>query len=66
MGHEITHGFDDEGRQFDGHGNLDDWWTKEDADKFTEKAACIVNEYSQFSCGRHQDQRKAHAGREYG
>ena len=51
MGHELTHGFDDEGRQFDGHGNLDDWWTKEDADKFTEKADCIVNEYSQFSVG---------------
>jgi endothelin-converting enzyme/putative endopeptidase len=51
MGHEMTHGFDDQGRQFDGHGNLHDWWTKEDADKFTEKAQCIVNEYSQFSVG---------------
>jgi len=51
MGHEITHGFDDQGRQFDGHGNLDDWWTKEDATKFTEKADCIVTEYSQFSVG---------------
>jgi putative endopeptidase len=51
MGHEMTHGFDDQGRQFDGHGNLNDWWTKEDADKFTEKADCIVNEYGQFSVG---------------
>jgi putative endopeptidase len=51
MGHEMTHGFDDQGRQFDGHGNLHDWWTKEDADKFTEKADCFVNEYSQFSVG---------------
>jgi endothelin-converting enzyme/putative endopeptidase len=51
MGHELTHGFDDQGRQFDGHGNLDDWWTKEDAEKFTEKADCFVNEYSQFSVG---------------
>jgi endothelin-converting enzyme/putative endopeptidase len=51
MGHEITHGFDDEGRQFDGHGNLEDWWTKEDADKFTQKAQCIVDEYGQFSVG---------------
>jgi endothelin-converting enzyme/putative endopeptidase len=51
MGHEITHGFDDQGRQFDGHGNLHDWWTKEDADKFTQKAQCIVDEYSQFSVG---------------
>jgi endothelin-converting enzyme/putative endopeptidase len=51
MGHEITHGFDDQGRQFDGHGNLKDWWTKEDADKFNEKAECIVDEYSKFSVG---------------
>jgi len=51
MGHEITHGFDDEGRQFDGHGNLEDWWSKEDADKFTQKAQCVVDEYSQFSVG---------------
>jgi len=51
MGHELTHGFDDQGRQFDGYGNLQDWWTKEDAAKFTQKAQCIVNEYSQFSVG---------------
>ena len=51
MGHELTHGFDDEGRQFDGHGNLDDWWTKDDAEKFTEKADCFVHEYGQFSVG---------------
>jgi len=51
MGHEITHGFDDQGRQFDGHGNLEDWWTKEDGEKFTQKAACIVDEYAQFSVG---------------
>ena len=51
MGHEITHGFDDEGRQFDGHGNLEDWWTKEDGEKFTQKAQCIVDEYGQFSVG---------------
>ncbi len=49
MGHEITHGFDDQGRQFDGYGNLKDWWTKEDSDKFDQKAQCIVNEYAQFS-----------------
>jgi putative endopeptidase len=51
MGHEITHGFDDQGRQFDGHGNLEDWWTKEDSDKFDQKAQCIVDEYAQFSVG---------------
>ena len=51
MGHEITHGFDDQGRQFDGHGNLEDWWTKEDGDKFNQKAQCISDEYAQFSVG---------------
>src|SRR5208283_2076677 len=51
MGHELTHGFDDEGRQFDGHGNLEDWWTKEDGEKFTQKAQCIVDEYAQFKVG---------------
>jgi endothelin-converting enzyme/putative endopeptidase len=49
MGHEITHGFDDQGKQFDGHGNLEDWWTKQDDEKFNVKAQCIVDEYSQFS-----------------
>ena len=51
MAHELTHGFDDEGRQFDGHGNLADWWTKEDGDKFDEKAQCFVDEYAQFRVG---------------
>jgi endothelin-converting enzyme/putative endopeptidase len=51
MGHEITHGFDDQGRQFDGHGNLKDWWTKEDADKFTDKSQCLVDEYAKFVVG---------------
>ncbi len=51
MGHELTHGFDDQGRQFDGHGNLKDWWSKEDSDKFDQKAQCIVDEYAQFSVG---------------
>ncbi len=51
MGHEITHGFDDQGRKFDGHGNLEDWWTKEDGEKFTQKAQCIADEYAGFSVG---------------
>ncbi len=51
MGHELTHAFDDEGRQFDGNGNLEDWWTKQDSDKFTQKAQCIVDEYGAFSVG---------------
>ena len=48
VGHELTHGFDDEGRQFDGNGNLSDWWTAEDGKKFTEKADCTVKEYDSF------------------
>jgi putative endopeptidase len=49
IGHELTHGFDDEGRQFDAKGNLADWWTPKDAAAFTERAQCIVDEYSGFT-----------------
>jgi len=49
IGHELTHGFDDEGRQFDAKGNLHDWWTEADAKEFTERAACIADQYSSFS-----------------
>jgi putative endopeptidase len=45
VGHELTHGFDDEGRQFDTTGNLKDWWTKDDELKFTERADCMVKQY---------------------
>ncbi len=48
VGHELTHGFDDSGRQYDGEGNLRDWWTPEDAKAFKERADCIVNEYGNF------------------
>jgi endothelin-converting enzyme/putative endopeptidase len=48
VGHELTHGFDDQGRQFDGDGNLKDWWSASDADAFKERANCIVDEYSGF------------------
>ena len=48
IGHELTHGFDDEGRQFDAHGNLKDWWTKEDAAEFNRRASCISNQYSSY------------------
>ncbi len=48
IGHEATHGFDDEGRQFDADGNLKDWWTPEDAKAFDERAQCIVDEYNNF------------------
>ncbi|MGC1296406.1 MAG: M13 family metallopeptidase, partial [Alloacidobacterium sp.] len=48
IGHELTHGFDDEGRQFDAAGNLKEWWTPEDEKKFTQRADCVVNEYDGF------------------
>jgi endothelin-converting enzyme/putative endopeptidase len=49
IGHELTHGFDDEGRQFDGAGNLRDWWTKSDAENFEKRAQCIRGQYSQYT-----------------
>ncbi|HTA44723.1 MAG TPA: M13 family metallopeptidase [Bryobacteraceae bacterium] len=49
MGHELTHGFDDEGRQFDAKGNLRDWWNKTDAAEFQKRADCVSDEYSQFT-----------------
>jgi endothelin-converting enzyme/putative endopeptidase len=49
IGHELTHGFDDEGRKFDAKGNLSDWWTPEDAKKFEVRTDCLVNEYSGFT-----------------
>ncbi|HEX4748750.1 MAG TPA: M13 family metallopeptidase [Bryobacteraceae bacterium] len=49
IGHELTHGFDDQGRRYDADGNLRDWWTQQDADEFKKRVDCIVNEYSGFS-----------------
>ena len=49
VGHELTHGFDDQGRQFDPQGNLNDWWTKEDADEFKKRTKCVVDQYSSFT-----------------
>lgn len=46
IGHEITHGFDDEGRQFDEKGNLHSWWTKQDEDKFKVKADVLVKQFN--------------------
>lgn len=48
IGHEITHGFDDQGRQYDAAGNLTDWWTKKDADEFTKRAAYIIKQFNEF------------------
>ena len=49
IGHELTHAFDDEGRQFDGAGNLKDWWTPEDAKKFEERIQCVRDQYAQYT-----------------
>ncbi|MBF9222012.1 M13 family metallopeptidase [Hymenobacter ruricola] len=49
IGHEMTHGFDDQGRQYNAEGNLKDWWTKEDADKFNAKADIVGKQFDAFS-----------------
>jgi endothelin-converting enzyme/putative endopeptidase len=49
VGHELTHGFDDQGRQFDGNGNLADWWTADDGKKFDAMTDCEVKEYGNFT-----------------
>ena len=49
IGHELTHAFDDEGRQFDGEGNLRDWWTPADARGFEQRAQCLSDQYSGYT-----------------
>ncbi|MDH4462098.1 MAG: M13 family metallopeptidase [Flectobacillus sp.] len=49
IGHELTHLFDDQGRQYDADGNLKDWWKEEDAKKFNAKAQMVVNQYNNFT-----------------
>ena len=49
VGHELTHGFDDEGRKFDADGNLRDWWQKTDEEQFEKLSQCLVDEYGRFS-----------------
>jgi predicted metalloendopeptidase len=48
IGHELTHGFDDQGRKFDGQGNLREWWTASDAKAYEERASCIADQYSGY------------------
>ncbi len=48
IGHELTHGFDDEGRQFDARGNLHDWWTVEDSKQFNNRVECVKDQYKQY------------------
>jgi putative endopeptidase len=49
VGHELTHGFDDEGRQFDAQGNLRNWWTPKDDEEFRQRAACVADQYAQYT-----------------
>lgn len=49
IGHEITHGFDDQGRQFDKNGNLVDWWAPQTKEKYLEKAECIIHQYGNYT-----------------
>jgi len=49
VGHELIHGFDDEGRQFDAKGNLRDWWTEADGKEFEKRAACVADQYAQYT-----------------
>jgi putative endopeptidase len=49
IGHELTHGFDDQGRKFDAQGNLTDWWTPADGKEFEKRASCLADEYSGFT-----------------
>ncbi len=49
IGHELTHGFDDEGRQFDAKGNLKDWWTEKDGSEFESRAKCVSDQYSDYT-----------------
>jgi putative endopeptidase len=57
IGHEITHGFDDSGSQFDGQGNLRDWWTKDDRKNFDERATCVQRQFDSYEVepGLHQN-----------
>jgi endothelin-converting enzyme/putative endopeptidase len=48
IGHELTHGFDDQGRKYDPKGNLHDWWTEQDGKEFEKRASCVADEYSNF------------------
>lgn len=49
IGHELTHGFDDQGRKFDPQGNLRDWWTEQDGKEFEKRVSCVADEYSGFT-----------------
>src|SRR5262249_26436868 len=48
IGHELTHGFDDEGRKFDADGNLRDWWSEKDGQEFERRTACVTDQYGKY------------------
>jgi endothelin-converting enzyme/putative endopeptidase len=48
IGHELTHAFDDDGRQYDARGNLRDWWTPQDAEAFRKRAACVIDQFGRY------------------
>ena len=48
IGHELIHGFDDEGRQFDADGNLKDWWSRSDGEEFERRSQCVVDQYAKY------------------
>ena len=52
IGHELTHGFDDQGRQFDAKGNLSDWWTESDRKEFVQRSQCIIDQFSGYDVGQ--------------
>ena len=49
IGHELTHGFDDEGRQFDAQGNLKNWWARADEKAFNQRTQCLVDQYAKYT-----------------
>ena len=53
MGHELTHGFDNHGREFDKDGNLRDWWGNASAMAYQNKTDCMVDQYSSYKIGHH-------------
>jgi endothelin-converting enzyme/putative endopeptidase len=55
IGHELTHAFDDEGRQFDENGNLHNWWSNQVENSFKEKSQCLIDQYSNYSIVGNQD-----------
>ena len=65
VGHELTHGFDDQGAQFDADGNLDDWWQPETEKQFKQRTQCVVDQYCSTRSAGAEAQRRAHGRREH-